>query len=60
MATNIIGKRTGTIFQTGYSSSERFNCQALKDQKAKKEKQYKSLVEEIERRNIIDEQIHTV
>lgn len=36
---------------TNYKTSEKFNCQALKDQQNKKDNVRRTLLEELERRN---------
>lgn len=51
MSKIIIGKKDGVFLRTNAPTSEKFSCQALKDQQKKKEQQERLLQEELSRRN---------
>lgn len=51
MSKIIIGKSPDRGLRTNVPTSEKFNCQALKDRQKKKEEEQRLLKQEIERRN---------
>lgn len=58
MDQNIRGTSSNPFFQTNIKTSEKFNCQAMKDYEKKKEEEHQRLLNEINRRTAIDDLLY--